>query len=84
MHQNASYNSCGDATTKVDAITNRLAASVWLQVLEHCNARRLAVVPQGGNSSLAGGSVPCFDEVVLSTAAMKNFISFEKASADTC
>ena len=36
------------------------------------------MVPQGGNSSLAGGAVPCFDEVVLSTAAMKRLISFEQ------
>ena len=39
-------------------------------LLAHCNERRLAVVPQGGNTGLVGGSVPIFDEVVLSTARM--------------
>ncbi|MCB0371193.1 MAG: FAD-binding oxidoreductase [Bdellovibrionales bacterium] len=30
-------------------------------VLKYCNNRRLAVVPQGGNTGLVGGSVPVFD-----------------------
>jgi D-2-hydroxyglutarate dehydrogenase len=34
------------------------------QVLKYCNSRRLAVVPQGGNTGLVGGSVPVFDEVM--------------------
>ncbi len=41
-------------------------------VLAHCHARRLAVVPQGGNTGLVGGSVPVFDEVVVSTARMNS------------
>ena len=32
-------------------------------VLAHCNERSLAVVPQGGNTGLVGGSVPVHDEV---------------------
>ncbi|KAK6150607.1 hypothetical protein DH2020_015539 [Rehmannia glutinosa] len=32
------------------------------QILDYCNFRRLAVVPQGGNTGLVGGSVPVFDE----------------------
>lgn len=35
--------------------------------LAHLNARRLAVVPQGGNTGLVGGGVPIADEVILST-----------------
>lgn len=34
------------------------------EVLKYCNSRRLAVVPQGGNTGLVGGSVPVFDEVM--------------------
>ncbi len=34
------------------------------RVLKYCNSRRLAVVPQGGNTGLVGGSVPVFDEVM--------------------
>lgn len=41
-------------------------------VLQHCNTRRLAVVPQGGNTGLVGGSNPVFDEIVLSLERMNN------------
>lgn len=34
-------------------------------VLKYCNERKLAVVPQGGNTGLVGGNVPVFDEVIL-------------------
>ena len=34
------------------------------QILKYCNSRCLAVVPQGGNTGLVGGSVPVFDEVI--------------------
>src|SRR5205814_994947 len=33
---------------------------------------RIAVCPQGGNTGLVGGSVPVFDEVVISMASMNN------------
>lgn len=39
-------------------------------ILRHCNDRRLAVCPQGGNTGLVGGSVPVFDEIVISTTLM--------------
>jgi len=39
-------------------------------VLRHCSARRIAVVPQGGNTGLVGGGVPLSHEVVLSTRRM--------------
>lgn len=35
-------------------------------VLAVCDARRVAVVPQGGNTGLVGGSVPLLGEIVLS------------------
>ena len=38
------------------------------EILAHCNKRRIAVCPQGGNTGLVGGSVPVFDEVIVSTA----------------
>jgi FAD/FMN-containing dehydrogenase len=34
-------------------------------VLARCNAERAAVVPQGGNTGLVGGSVPLHGEIVL-------------------
>jgi FAD/FMN-containing dehydrogenase len=31
------------------------------KILKFCNENMLAVVPQGGNTGLVGGSVPIFD-----------------------
>lgn len=39
-------------------------------ILRYCNERDLAVVPQGGNTGLVGGSVPLNDEIVLSLSRM--------------
>ncbi|XP_078266731.1 D-2-hydroxyglutarate dehydrogenase, mitochondrial [Rhinoraja longicauda] len=48
------------------------------QILRYCYNRNLAVNPQGGNTGLVGGSVPVFDEIIISTAQMNNIISFNK------
>ncbi|KAI5065125.1 hypothetical protein GOP47_0019820 [Adiantum capillus-veneris] len=48
------------------------------EILKYCNARKLAVVPQGGNTGLVGGSVPVFDEVVLSLGAMNKIVLFDE------
>ncbi|NXV22829.1 D2HDH protein, partial [Cepphus grylle] len=50
------------------------------QVLRYCHERNLAVNPQGGNTGLVGGSVPVFDEIILSTVLMNRIISFDKVS----
>lgn len=50
------------------------------QILRYCNSRRLAVVPQGGNTGLVGGSVPVFDEVIINVGCMNSMISFDKVS----
>jgi FAD/FMN-containing dehydrogenase len=50
------------------------------QLLAHCNSRKLAVVPQGGNTGLVGGSVAVHDEIVLSMAAMNQILDFDRAS----
>ncbi|KAF7828918.1 D-2-hydroxyglutarate dehydrogenase, mitochondrial [Senna tora] len=50
------------------------------QILKYCNSRCLAVVPQGGNTGLVGGSVPVFDEVIISLSSMNNIVSFDKVS----
>lgn len=44
------------------------------------NIIRLAVVPQGGNTGLVGGSVPVFDEVVLSLQGMNKIRGFDNVS----
>ncbi|XP_063410334.1 D-2-hydroxyglutarate dehydrogenase, mitochondrial-like [Mytilus trossulus] len=49
-------------------------------ILKYCNERKLAVVPQGGNTGLVGGSVPVFDEIVVSTQLMNQIISLDEIS----
>ena len=46
-------------------------------ILQHCNERKLAVVPQGGRTGLVGGSVPVHDEVILSTQRMNSILGFD-------
>ena len=46
-------------------------------VISHCNSRQLAVTPQGGNTGLVGGSVPVFDEVVISLSRMNSIRSID-------
>jgi len=49
-------------------------------LLAHCGSRGLAVCPQGGNTGLVGGSVPVFDEVVISTGLMTNIESVDPSA----
>ncbi|KAK5107926.1 hypothetical protein LTR62_000531 [Meristemomyces frigidus] len=50
------------------------------KISKYCNENMLAVVPQGGNTGLVGGSVPVFDEIVLSLSKMNNVRSFDDVS----
>src|SRR6201991_3489762 len=50
------------------------------QILKYCNDKKLAVVPQGGNTGLVGGSVPVFDEIVISMSRMNEIRSFDEVS----
>ncbi|KAL4861290.1 hypothetical protein BDV12DRAFT_191181 [Aspergillus spectabilis] len=50
------------------------------EILKYCNGKKLAVVPQGGNTGLVGGSVPVFDEIVINLSRMNNIRSFDEAS----
>ncbi|KAF2646554.1 hypothetical protein P280DRAFT_512724 [Massarina eburnea CBS 473.64] len=50
------------------------------KILKYCNENMLAVVPQGGNTGLVGGSVPVFDEIVISMQKMNKIRSFDDVS----
>ena len=50
------------------------------KVLEYCHDNMLAVVPQGGNSGLVGGSVPVYDEIVINMSRMNRIRSFDETS----
>lgn len=50
------------------------------KVLKYCNDNMLAVVPQGGNSGLVGGSVPVYDEIVINMSRMNDIRGFDEVS----
>ncbi|KAK0709086.1 hypothetical protein B0T26DRAFT_742667 [Lasiosphaeria miniovina] len=50
------------------------------KILKYCNDNMLAVVPQGGNTGLVGGSVPVFDEIVINLSRMDQIIEFDDVS----
>jgi len=50
------------------------------KILKYCNDNMLAVVPQGGNTGLVGGSVPVFDEIVINMSRMNQIRSFDDVS----
>lgn len=50
------------------------------KILRYCNDNMLAVVPQGGNSGLVGGSVPVFDEIVINMSRMNKIRDFDEVS----
>lgn len=54
------------------------------EILRFCNERRLAVVPQGGNTSLAGASVPVLDEVILNLGRMNRVESIDPMGVAIC
>lgn len=46
-------------------------------ILEYCNANDIAVVPQGGNTGLVGGSIPMDKEVIISLKSMNEIHSLD-------
>ncbi len=50
------------------------------KILKYCNDNLLAVVPQGGNTGLVGGSVPVFDEIVINMSRMNQILDFDEVS----
>lgn len=47
-------------------------------IMNYCSKERIAVVPQGGNTDLVGGSVPVFDELILSLSNLNKIRSFDE------
>jgi FAD/FMN-containing dehydrogenase len=50
------------------------------EILKYCYEKRIAVVPQGGNTGLVGGGVPVYDELILSTESMNGIREFDEVS----
>jgi D-2-hydroxyglutarate dehydrogenase len=49
-------------------------------ILRHCHDRRLAIVPQAGNTGLVGGSVPVHDEIVVSVRKLRHHFKLHPGS----
>lgn len=49
-------------------------------IVKYCFDRNLAINPQGGNTGMVAGSVPVFDEVIVSTQLMNKIISLDPLS----
>lgn len=50
------------------------------KVMKYCYDQGLAIVPQGGNTGLVGGSNPIHDELVLSLSNLNEIRSFDPVS----
>ncbi|CCE61405.1 hypothetical protein TPHA_0A03280 [Tetrapisispora phaffii CBS 4417] len=50
------------------------------KIMKYCYDNELAVVPQGGNTGLVGGSVPVFDEIILSMNNLNKIRDFDAVS----
>eukprot|EP00392_Amoebophrya_sp_AT5.2_P015060 g15250.t1 len=50
------------------------------KILAYCNEKKLAVVPQGGNTGLVGGATPVFDEIIISLEKMNKVVSIDERS----
>lgn len=50
-------------------------------IVSYCYDRNLAICPQGGNTGLVGGSVPVFDEVIISTQLMDKIEDLDENSS---
>ncbi|XP_055644125.1 D-2-hydroxyglutarate dehydrogenase, mitochondrial isoform X2 [Toxorhynchites rutilus septentrionalis] len=49
-------------------------------IMRYCNNKRLAVSVFGGNTGVCGGSIPVFDEIILSMDLMNRVESIDKYS----
>ncbi|OWZ53847.1 hypothetical protein LQV05_006572 [Cryptococcus neoformans] len=50
------------------------------KVMKYCYDKGLAVVPQGGNTGLVGGSNPVHDEIILNLSNLSQIRSFDPVS----
>lgn len=48
------------------------------KIVKYCNANKLALCTQGGNTGCSAGAVPVFDEIILSTELMNEIIDIDE------
>lgn len=49
------------------------------RIVKWCDENNVAVVPQGGNTGLVGGSTPIHDELILSLSSLYSIRSFDQS-----
>lgn len=71
----------GQFSSEALAVVRPNSTSQVSQILQYCNANRIAVVPQGGGTGLCGGGVPMDGRpsVVLSLTRMNALRNFDPA-----
>ncbi|XP_050309718.1 D-2-hydroxyglutarate dehydrogenase, mitochondrial-like [Anthonomus grandis grandis] len=52
------------------------------KIVSYCNANKLAVCTQGGNTGYSAGAVPVFDEVILSMELMNQILDIDVNSGN--
>jgi hypothetical protein len=50
------------------------------KILTYCFEKNLAVTVQGGNTSMVGGAIPIFDEIILNTSLMNEIDDVDEVS----
>lgn len=50
------------------------------RIVKWCDENDVAIVPQGGNTGLVGGSTPIHDELILSLSSLNSIRSFDPVS----
>jgi FAD/FMN-containing dehydrogenase len=71
---------CATATRAAWPSCRRHDALALATAPASADTRPLALLRQGGNTGLVGGSVPVFDEVVLSTSNMTRILEIDDAA----
>lgn len=75
------YNSCAFSGSSQLVLRPRSVQEIS-EIMKYCSAKKLAVVPQSGNTGLVGGSVPVFDEIVVSMQLMNRITHFDNVAGE--
>ncbi|KAJ7630748.1 FAD-binding domain-containing protein [Roridomyces roridus] len=70
----------GKYTGRATTVVKPRSTEEVSKIVRWCNEYDIAIVPQGGNTGLVGGSIPVNDELILSLANMNKVRSFDPVS----
>lgn len=64
-------------------LTLLASLSFAFEKLKYCNDNNIAVVPQGGNTGLVGGSIPVYDELILNLSGLNEIRHFDSVAGES-